>query len=237
MTSRRLITYISGSVVAIVAAAALAAGGVALWADGKKNDDGYVTSASHSFTSGGYAIATDDLDIDENGAPGLIGSDAYGHVRVKADSRSGRPVFVGVARTADVERYLSASAHSSVTDVELDPFHAEYRSYAGAHRPAPPAGAGIWAASAHGSGPQTMTWKVRSGGWSVVVMNADGSRGVDAGVSVGADVPFLGPLAWGLFGGGLLLALLASGLIVVGVRSPGNGGTSQPAQAHQPAAA
>jgi hypothetical protein len=234
MTSRRLITYISGSVVAIVAAAALAAGGVALWADGKKNDDGYITTSSHPFASSGYAVATDDLDIDKDGPGDLIGSSAYGHLQLKVDSRSDRPVFVGVARTADVERYLSRSAHSSVTDVDLDPFHADYRTLGGERQPAVPAEAGIWAASAHGPGSQTLTWKVRRGGWSVVVMNADGSRGVAANVSAGADVPFLSPLAWGLFGGGLLLALVASGLIAVGVRSPR---TSRPAQAHQPAAA
>jgi hypothetical protein len=232
MTSRRLITYVSGTVVALLAAGLLAAGGVGIWADGKKNGDGYITTSSHPLASSGYAVATDDLDIDEDGPGDLLGSSAYGHLQLKADSRSGKPVFVGVARTADVERYLSGSAHSSVTDVDLDPFEADYRQLGGARRPAPPATAGIWAASAHGSGEQALTWKVRRGGWSVVVMNADASRGVDAAVSAGADVPFLAPLAWGLFGGGLLLALVATGLIVVGVRSP-----SRPAQAHQPVAA
>lgn len=232
MNSKRLIAFVSGSVAALAAAALLAAGGAALWADGKKNDDGYITSASHQFGSAGYAVATDDLDIDEDGAPGLIGSDAYGHLRLKVDSRADKPVFVGVARTADVERYLSGSAHSSVTDVELDPFHADYRTLGGARRPAAPATAGIWAASAHGAGTQTMTWNVRSGGWSIVVMNADASRGVSADVSVGANVPVLTPLGWGLAGGGLLLALLAAGLIAAGVRSP-----NRPAPARQPVAA
>ena len=31
-------------------------------------------------------------------------------------------------------------------------------------------------------------------------MNADGSAGVDAGISAGAKVPFLGPIAWGSIG-------------------------------------
>jgi hypothetical protein len=87
-------------------------------------------------------------------------------------------------------------------------------------------------ASAHGTGSQTLTWKVRSGGWSVVVMNADGSRGVDAGVSVAADVPILVPLGWSLMGGGALLALLAAGLTAVGVRSPDR---SEPAHRPVPA--
>ena len=63
-------------------------------------------------------------------------------------------------------------------------------------------------------------------------MNADGSRGVDAGVSVGADIPILTPVGWGLAGGGLLLALIAAGLVVVGVRAP-----SRPAPERQPVTA
>ena len=49
-----------------------------------------------------------------------------------------------------------------------------------------------------------MTWKVRDRDWSVVIMNADGSAGVDAGVRAGADVPFLAPAGW-MTGGDLVL--------------------------------
>jgi hypothetical protein len=232
MTTRRLISFTAGSLAALAAAVLLAAGGVALWADSKKDDDGYVTTASHPFASTGYAVATDDLDIDEDGPGDLLGESVYGHVRLKVDPHGEQPMFVGIARTADVERYLSASAHSSVTDVTFDPFHADYRTQGGARRPAPPAERGIWVASAHGSGQQTLDWKVRRGGWSIVVMNADGSRGVNAAVSAGADVPILGPLGWGLFGGGLLLALISAGLLVTGVRAP-----SRPAPAPEAVAA
>ena len=61
-----------------------------------------------------------------------------------------------------------------------------------------------------------MTWDVKHGDWSVVVMNADGSRGVDTGVSAGADFPILSALAWGTVGGGLVLLGVASLLIVAG---------------------
>jgi hypothetical protein len=232
MTTRRLISFTAGSLAALVAAVLLAAGGVALWADSKKDDDGYVKTASHSFASSGYAVATDDLDIDEDGPGDLLGESVYGHVRLKVDPRGDQPVFVGIARTGDVERYLSASAHSSLTDVSFDPFQADYRTHGGARRPAPPAERAFWVASAHGSGQQTLDWKVRRGGWSIVVMNADGSRGVAAGVSAGADVPILGPVGWGLFGGGLLLALISAGLLVAGVRAP-----SRPAPVRPPVTA
>jgi hypothetical protein len=65
-----------------------------------------------------------------------------------------------------------------------------------------------------------LTWDVEHGSWSVVVMNADGSRGVDAGVSAGANVPILPVIGWGFLGGGLVLLAVAGGLVflVVGRR-------------------
>jgi len=48
-------------------------------------------------------------------------------------------------------------------------------------------------------------------------MNADGSRGVDADVSAGADVPILTALSWGALGAGLLFGATAGALIYLGV--------------------
>ena len=220
MTTRRVIGLTTGAIAALAAAALLAAGGAVLWADSKKDDDGYATTKTHTFTSSGYAIASDDLDFDEDGPGTLLDEDLYGHLRLKVDPHGDRPVFVGIARTADVERYLGATAHSVVTDVNLDPFEADYRTHGGGRPPAAPADQRFWVASAHGSGPQTVTWKVSNGGWSIVVMNADGSRGVDAGVSAGASLPILTPVGWGLAGGALLLALVAAALVAVGIRDP-----------------
>jgi hypothetical protein len=232
MNTKRVISLTAASLVALAAAGLLAAGGLLLWSNGKKDDDGYLTSASHTFSTSDYAIATDDLDIDEDGAGKLIDNDLYGKVRLKVAPHGDQPVFVGIAPTADVDRYLARSAHAELTDVSFDPFRADYRAHTGEQAPAAPAEQGFWTASVHGSGTQTLDWKVRSGGWSIVVMNADGSRAVDAGVSVGADLPIIVPLGWGLLGGGLVLALLASGLVVVGVRSP-----SRPAPERQPVTA
>jgi hypothetical protein len=61
---------------------------------------------------------------------------------------------------------------------------------------------------------------VKRGDWSIVVMNADGSRGVDAGVSAGANVPILSAVGWGALGGGLVLLIAAGALVFVGVRDP-----------------
>ena len=227
MTNRQLISWTAAGLAALFAAALLAGGALLLCADGKKDGDGYFTTASHPFTSSGYAVATSDLDVDEHGPGHLLGRQVYGHLRLTAMAHGGRPVFVGVAHTADVERYLAGSAHAEVTDVAFDPFRADYRAHGGTGRPARPATAGIWTASAQGAGRQTLDWKVRRGGWSVVVMNADGSRGVAADVTAGADVPLLAPLGWAAAGTGLLLALAAIALVVAGARGPSRSGSAR----------
>src|SRR5439155_26451345 len=83
-----------------------------------------------------------------------------------------------------------------------------------------PARAMIWNMSRAGPGTQTLLWHPRSGLWSVVVMNADGGRGVDVVANAGATVPSLVWIASGLLiAGGVLLAV-AILLIVLGVREP-----------------
>jgi hypothetical protein len=209
---------VGGSIAGILAVLALVAGGLFLWADSKKDSDGYVNTGSDPYSTRTYAITTEDLQLDDD-VPGVV-ENLYGKVRLRATAHNGKPVFVGIANSDDVSRYLADSSHATLTDVNYDPFRPRYRTTGGEKRPAVPADQDIWVASAHGAGTQTLTWDVKQGHWSVVVMNADGSAGVDAGVSAGATLGFLTPVAWGTLGGGLLLGAIAGGLLFAGLRRP-----------------
>jgi hypothetical protein len=132
-------------------------------------------------------------------------------------------VFVGIARTDDLSAYLADVSHTVVTDLDYEPFEASYSAKAGERSPAKPGGERIWAASTQGAGPQTLTWEAEDGDWSIVVMNADGSTGVEADISAGAKLPFLTAVGWSALGGGAILLLVAIALTVLGIRPPRSG--------------
>jgi hypothetical protein len=165
-------------------------------------------------------LRTENLDVDLGGTATVLGSDLYGKVRLRVTPRAGKDLFVGIARTSDVTRYLRGTAHTSVTDIDYHPFDVDYTTTGGARRAAAPAGQRIWAAQAHGRGAQTLTWDVDDGDWSVVVMNADGSPGVDADVRAGAKVPWLDEAAWGALGIGTVLLAISGALLYTGARAP-----------------
>jgi hypothetical protein len=213
-------SIIASAALAVFSLGMFAAGGLALWGDAQKDDQGYISSDSDRFSTTTSALTTDNLDVDLDGLDEIVGDESLGKLRLKVDSNEDKPVFVGIAPTRDVSDYLRGSAHTVVTDVDYSPFEAEYADRAGDRPLAAPAGERFWSASAHGAGTQTLTWDVEDGDWSVVVMNADGSPGVDAGVSAGAKLGFLGTLGWVGIGTGLLALGGAAGFLYLAVRRP-----------------
>jgi hypothetical protein len=200
-------------------AALLSLGGAGLMAVqlAGRDGDGYFSSPTARVVAPGYAISSQELDLADLGSAEGAVSDVIGRVRLEAEGAGARPVFVGIAPQADVDRYLDGVAHSEVTDVDGD----DDVAYA-AHRGTAPAGAPgaqtFWDASVTGSGRQTLTWKVHEGRWAVVVMNADASRAVDADVSLGAKTSIVLWLGVGLLGGALVVGGVGAALLLAGRR-------------------
>src|SRR5439155_25713398 len=123
---------------------------------------------------------------------------------------SRKPVFLGIAPTADVKRYLRGVGQAELTEFYGAP---RYDVRAGGAPAAPPGAQGFWVAETHGTGQQRLNWDSRAGNWSVAVMNADAARGVS--VDADAGVKF----DWGIWVGvGLAvvgLILLAGGIVVI----------------------
>jgi hypothetical protein len=198
-----------GSLAALVSLALVIGGGVALTLDQTQRTAGYLMSHTTSYSTGTYALVSDSYRTGGTGDLFAV-QDVLGSVRIR--TTSDRPVFVGIAPARSVDAYLGHVRRAVGT--RFDAKAAYFRVHGGGAPAVPPAARRFWAASSVGAGTQTLTWKPRDGSWRIVLMNADGSRWVNAEVSIGARFPQLLWIGLGLFGAAALAASLAAGLIV-----------------------
>lgn len=219
MTPGRVILIVLGSIGVLFGLALMAGGGFLLWADRTQRDDGYLTTPSERFATPTYALTRTRLEVDTNGEGWVLNESWFGKVRIRGESAAGKTLFIGIGPQAEVARYLGTVAHANVQDLDFDPFHVTYLPVTGDAPQGPPTEQSFWAASASGVGTQTLTWKVRDGDWSAVLMNADGSRGVAADVDLGAKVSFLLWVAIGVLLGGVLVTGGSTALIVLAART------------------
>src|SRR5262245_45656352 len=220
VSAGRVVLIVLGSLGVLFGLALLAGGGFLLWADRTQRDDGYLTTPTERFATPTYAMTRSRLEVDTNGEGWVLNENWFGKIRIRGESPTGSNLFIGIGPQAEVSRYLGDVAHANVQDVDFDPFRATYLAVSGNAPRAPPTDQTFWAASASGVGQQTLTWKVRDGDWSVVLMNADGSRGVAADVDLGAKLSWLLWVAVGTLIGGVLVTGGSAGLVVLAARKP-----------------
>ena len=220
----RIIAVIVGAVLAFTSLGMLATGGVLRLADdGIRDDQGYLMSSNVEFTSPGYAATSPDVDL-RSGTPVVDVPERWlGTVKVEADARTDNGVFIGIARTSDVDAYLSGVARSTVQDPLGGDGTPRTDFTDGGSPPKAPQDESFWVASARGQGQQTLTWDADEGNWTLVVMNGEGTTPVAADVSVGATIPILDDLAIGLLIAGLVGVAISAVVLVAALRRPGSG--------------
>jgi hypothetical protein len=218
LSAGRVVLIILGSIVALLGLALVVGGGFLLWVDRTQREGGYLTTPTERFATPTYGLTRERLEVDADGPNWVWNENWLGKVRIRADSASAKSIFIGIGREAAVAGYLGRVAHADVEDIELDPFRVDYRQIPGAAPRRPPGAQNFWVVSASGQERQTLTWKVREGEWSVVLMNADGSRGVAADVDLGAKLSFLLWVAIGLLIGGALILAGSIALILLAAR-------------------
>lgn len=204
-TTGRIIALAAGSVLLVISLALIAGGGILVWADAEQVHSGYVITSTGTYSTQGYALASDSISLHGLG----LFADRV-RIRLWASDPS-RPLFAGIAATGDVQRYLGSVSYTTVDAHDVT-------DHPGTAVPAAPAAVLPWAAQARGTGSQTLTWEVRGGDWTVVVMNRDASPGLTVRAQVGLSAMALPWLAGELLAAGLLTGVAAGALIVVPVR-------------------
>ena len=203
----------------------LGVGGVLLWADSKREEDGFFTTSTEQFQTTSYALVSKNLDLASDAPGWLFDSGQFGDVRLNGTSNDpAEEIFIGIGEKTDVATYLTGVEYDLVTNIDYGPFSADYRREQGAAGPAPPNSETFWAASIEGSGTQSLEWGVEPGSWQVVVMNADPSRGVDVEMDFGANIGIVLGLGIGFLVAGIALLIGGITMIIFGARERPEGG-------------
>jgi hypothetical protein len=211
---RRIAASVLTSLTALLGIAAIVAGGTALALDQtQRNPSGYLTTAAAPYSTGTYALESDSYHAgtaaESSLARGLLGT-------IRIHSVSNHPVFIGIAPANPANQYLAHVAHAEAAD--LGAHSSDFQPHSGSAPAALPAAEHFWAAYASGAGEQTLTWKVRSGNWRVIVMNANATRDVTSDLSIGASFPHLQIIGIAALAAGLLILLLSGSALYLVVR-------------------
>jgi hypothetical protein len=217
-TAGRVIALVVGTLLVLLSLALLGAGGTALWADRTQRDGGYVTTDVHTFSTSGSALATVSTELGSAGFGWLYSPGLLGEVRVRVTpTSSGPPLFVGIGRSTDVERYLAGVGHTVITEFWGD----QTENVAGGTPRSAPGTQNFWVASDTGRGTRTVAWEPKDGSWTVVVMNADAQQGIDVGADLGARMPAMTWIAVGVLAAGGLFLVGGTLLIAGAIRGRG----------------
>lgn len=224
-TAGRIVSAVTGALLALCSLGLLGAGGTAVWASATQRHGGAIELGTWNYRSPGYAVVSNTADL--YGATGGLPAprSLLGTIKVSVTPAPGAgPVFAGIAPAGAASGYLARVGYDTVRGVTH--YQPVYTRHAGGAPATSPARAGIWAARAAGPGTQTLTWPDRGGSWTLAAMNADGSRPVAVRISVAASLPSLDWIAAGLLAVGLLVLAAGVALVAVPARRAAHGSTS-----------
>lgn len=221
-TAGRIVAATAGAMLLLMSTGLLVGGGGLLWADQTQRDGGYLSTPPTSLSTNGYAVITDDIQLDTVGYQWAF-DEVLGTARLQViPSDATGDLFVGIAPSADIGRYLNGVAHSRFTGMgssnglaEMGP--AMMTESPGGPPASPPGEMEIWVAQSSGPGTRTVEWVPADGAWTVVVMRADGVSGLAAQARMGVTAPGLPWFAAGLLGLGTILLIIGGLLIAFAV--------------------
>lgn len=230
MRPGRVFSLVAGCLLLLPGVAMIAGGGMmGVGYAAARNADGYFEIGLDRLQTPTVAIRSEDVDFfADPGSPNWLVDALDVGLQVKARAIDpDNDVFIGVADRRDLADYLTGAAHDEV--VELNdggaPRYVHHRGSAMAVEA--PIEQDFWVASSVGSA-SALEWDVESGSWAIVIMNADGTRGVAADVDVGVRSDAFLPVALTLIGLGVVVTALAVTLIVFGVRRDDDDASGRP---------
>ncbi len=217
----RIIGLVLTSLLALFSIGIMSAGAVLAWVHESRGSDGFLGTSTERLATPTAALTTAKVDINLGGIHWF--TDHFGTIRISVTSTNGKPAFIGIAPRSAVVAWLGSAGVDEITQLQFAQFSATLQRTPGDVTALRPPGAQtFWTARSVGTATtQTLTWKVASGQWAVVVANADGSPGVNVAARFGAKLSWLGPLSLGVIITGVVLFVIAVLILILLLRGRG----------------
>jgi len=203
----KIFSAIAGIGALIVSAALVVGGATVLTVTG---DDGFTNVPTVHVTSPAAGVVADDIDIyfdgDRNGFT-VSPSD----FRVLADIESSKDVFVGIGSEHTVMTYLDEAGYTQ-TRFRGDEIRLSVPSGTAV---GDPSDQDFWLAT---NTDASIDWTVTDGDYALVMVNRDGSAGLDLSIDGAVRIPFLRPIGGAALGFGIVIAVAGVALMYFGLR-------------------
>ena len=222
LSAGKIIALIFG-IFFLIIGVSITVSGIAVYAVSSVYTDssGYFTTPDFQLTqTNSVAITLSDININfKDTTPQWIQSDLGNIVKIRINLISNATYFVGIAQTSQVIQYLQNVPYSEIQ--KLDWVNGiSYKTQVNQNSNAtlastPPENqtAFTWDASAVGN--QGLDWTPKAGSWTIVIMKADGTKGIDVGIKAGAKIPVLGAIATFLIIFGVMFIVLAIVMFII----------------------
>ncbi len=232
MSAGRVVLLVFGILILLLSLGMLFTGGAILAFDSSfKDSQGFYNTEMIPVVADASAVITRPADFQANPVTFLRQGNPLTIKVVAGNTDPSKAVFIGIARTTDLDRYLTGVDYDEFTGFGLRSNSLDLLNHPGSARPAPPIQQSFWVTSSSGTGQRELLWDVTSGSYSLVLMNADGSSPVDADISLGARIPgVVHGLGLGILIAGIVVLVIGGLMVFFAVRGWGQ----RPAQPLNP---
>ena len=226
MSAGKIILLVFGIIVLLISIGLMVGGGALLWTDNViKDSEGFYNTGTIQIEKDSYAIVSGPVNIDIDtgwdwGWRWDLGDLATFKIEGSSNDLSNQ-IFIGVARESDIDAYLSGVEYDETTELHISPDRIDYQNHPGSIVPGDPISQTFWTKSTYGAGTQILEWELEPGSHSLVLMNDDGSAGVDMSIVLGAKIPLLFRVGVGILVGGAVVLSISILMIYFSTRRRG----------------
>ncbi len=200
----------TGGIIGLIAAVFFLLSGIYFLSQNSTTKDSQGFFSTWGFNvqkdSSAIVLEPDGIEFDINWDMGSIGV-----FKVLTDMETrGKEFFIGSASVEDARSYLTGVEYDKITGLWIFPPRADYQRFNGDTLPVDPVSQDFWIDTISGKGTKELIWDPEHD--SLIIMNADGSAGLDLNIQVKTKAAVLfiagiGGLMIGVFL--LLLSLMA----------------------------